>query len=182
MEFTDIDKYGFPFDWFLEIFDSTNNIRAYNLNCVMKTKINNLYVKNYLNYKKFVDEISCLLNISLEDKNKYLEKEEYCRMCNNHYPHSYELFTEFIDYHTLKIINVCFDCGYSKYNCSNCESNFFGYEPYEKIYVYSNAEFKNKKLLFCNKCFLNKDNIPIIGLFFKNVDINIEFKDLNKNS
>jgi len=105
------------------------------LNYDMKTKINNLYIKNYLNYKKFVDEISCSFNVSLEDKNKHLDKEEYGNMCNNHYQHSYELFTKFIDFYTLKDIKVCFNCTYTKYYCSNCEFNF-GYEPYEYIYIY----------------------------------------------
>ena len=57
-------------------------------------------------------------------------------MCYNHYPHSYQLFTKFIDYHTLKYIEVCFNCEYD-----------FGYEPYEKTYVCKNEDFKNKKII-----------------------------------
>ena len=167
----------FPFDLFLDTYDSTNDVKAINLDSEIKCKINNLYNENYLNYKKFVDEIICLLKLSPENKNEYLKKEEVCYLCTNNYPHSYKIFYEFIDCYTSKNIKVCFDCAYTKYKCSNCDYDF-GYGQYEKIYVYTNKDFNDKKLFFGNKCYLNIDNIPIVSLFFKNTNIVIEFKNI----
>lgn len=180
MNLTDIDKYGFPFNWFIDVYEEINGIeKALNLYFI-KNKINSIYNLHYLNYTKFIDEISILLNISFDDKIKYLKKEKRCTLCKQNYPHSLEIFTTFIDGQTNENLNhtICFYCANTKYFCSNCDLSF-GKEPYEHIYIYKNEIIDNKFLTICKKCY-NEENIPLVDLFYKDIKINIEFNDLKK--
>lgn len=179
MNLNDIDKYGFPFLWFIDTYDKINGFgSALNLN-IIKNKIKKFYDLNYLNYSKFIDKIEFLLNISPSNKIEYLEKEEKCKLCEKNYPHSFEIFREFIDFQTNKKINskICFDCAHTQYFCSNCNFNLNN-EPYEQIYIYADENNKNNFLTICKLCYKDKNNIPLISLLYKNVKISIEFCDL----
>lgn len=187
MDLTDINKYGFPFYWFVDVYDQLNDSPAYELNIDVKNTIDNAYLINYLNYANFIDEISLIINITPDDKKKYLNEEKKCMLCNKNYPHSFEIFTNFIDFNTKKHLNkqICFDCAYTQYSCSNCDSSF-GLEPYENIYLYfdhnsnnsNNASKENKTNLFapiCENCKYSNKDLPLLYLLFKNYKIDIEF-------
>ena len=185
MNLSHIDKYGFPFCWFIDTYDEINQQNANCLEHCIKNIIDDNYKKNYLNYLNFIDKIIKLLNISPDEKIKYLQKEIKCVLCNKNYPHSFEIFTEFIDFTTDKNINnnICYDCACGKYVCSNCNTEIILNELYEKIYIYTNKDNKNNKNLYvaiCKKCKFLGEDLPLIGLLYKNIELNIEFNDLEK--
>jgi hypothetical protein len=179
MDLSDVDKYGFPFCWFVDKYDELNELNNKNANLlceITKKSIDEFYKCNYLDYSGFIDEISKLLDISNEDKIKYLEQEKKCLLCNKNYPHSFEIFTDFIDYNSKENINskICYDCAYSKYNCMNCNQEQY-IEPYEKIYIYTNCENKNGYVNLCEKCINIK--LPFISLLYKNFKFEIDFNE-----
>lgn len=172
-----VDKFGFPFCWFVDAYDEINGIGASNkLSNDTKTKIDKIYTLNCLNYSKFIELISVLLNISQKDKIEFMKKEQKCVMCKHNYPYSYEIFTNFIDFYTSQKLNlnICFNCAHAKYSCSNCNLNC-GSDPYENIYICTDKDIKNKFLTFCKLCYKNRSEIPIVCLFYKDTKINIEF-------
>lgn len=181
MVFSVIHKYGFPFNWFIDTYNEINEINRIgltnNLTDDIKNEINEIYIGEHLNYSEFINKVGILLNISSNDKIKFLEKEIKCKLCEQNYPHSFEIFTEFIDWKTKQKINntICFDCAYSTYTCSNCNFNF-GNEPYEHIYIYPNEIFKNKFLTICETCY--NIPIPLFSLFYKDIEINIQYNDI----
>lgn len=186
MDLTDIHKFCFPFNWFIDTYDKINGIgTANNFDENIKNKINQIYIEEHLNYSKFIDKIEILLNISSNDKIKFLEKEIKCKLCKQHYPYnpySFEIFTKYIDWITKKNLNsmICFNCACSQYFCSNCDCKI---ELGESIYIYTNENFKYKFLTICETCYFHvqytNEQMPLFFLFYKDIKINIEFNDIN---
>lgn len=182
MNQSQINKYGFPFCWFIDTYGELNLQNANFFEKSIKNIIDDNYKKNYLNYSNFINEITQLLNISSDEKIKYLQKEIKCILCHKNYPHSFEIFTEFIDFITDKNINnnICYDCAFDKYHCSNCNIELNLIEQYDKIYIYTNKDNKNLYAPICKFCKFFGGDLPLIGLLYKNIELNIEFTDLKK--
>jgi len=136
------DKYGFPIKWFVDKHFDTNFDKK---TCQF---IDKKYREHYLDYTKFINEISTVLSISSSDISKYLEVEHSCRLCNKYYPYSFEKFTKFIDYDSKKDLTeeICYNCVYSKYNCNKCKKKL-NYEPYGIVYIDNIT-----KLGLCKEC------------------------------
>jgi len=148
----DNNKYGFSFEWFLIAYDKLNcPKKVINLDENIKNEIMKIYNKNCLNYVEFIDGISILLNISNDDKIKYLEIETKCIICKKNYPHYWEQFVVIYDLSKNNITDkLCYDCLYCKYiKCNKCDYDLRN-EPYEEIYICNDIK------AMCNKC--NNDN------------------------
>ena len=146
------DKFNFSFEIFVNAYDEINYPKkSYNLSLNDKNAINKIYKQNSYDYNKFINKISKYFNMSDEIKNKYLNKEKYCILCNNNYPYDYESFINYYNYTNHKYLNysMCYDCIYKNINCNNCNKKINIDEPYTNIYIDDNYNY------FCKECFKN---------------------------
>ena len=180
---SDIDKYKFPFNWFIDTYDSLNDTKAYQLDKSIQNKIDQIQLQNALNYPNFIEEITKILNISPNDKMKYLEKEEKCLLCNKNYPFTYEIFINFRDFHTCTDINdkFCFSCSESNFSCANCNGQIEITGPYEQtIYIWTDNSYPNSHMCICEICKQNNKDLPMVALLYKNIEIQMDLTGLKK--
>jgi hypothetical protein len=182
MNLTNNDKYGFPFDWFVETYDELNKTNANELNDDYKIIIDNYYLQYALDYSKFINEISKLLNISHDDKIKYLKKEKCCLLCDEKYPFSFELFIFFKNYTDEKdITDICFDCSNLNLTCDNCNKPIEQTGPYEQtIFIHPANSNIFTHVIICEFCKQNNKELPLVSLSTNKIQIQIEFIDLEK--
>ena len=153
MNLSVVDKYGFPFSWFIDKYNELNNDNSLHISDEKQDYIDTKYETLYLNYPKFIDYISDYLKISDKDKLEYLNQEYKCVICKEKYPHYLEKFTNYIDYDSKSVLteDICYDCVYQKYECMKCDT-ILNDEPYGDMYLKLKKENKYEVIKLCFEC------------------------------
>ena len=122
-----IQKYGFNFEWFLDVYNEINYLNISDLDNKSLNIIESCYRNNYLNYHDFIKIILEKFKM-IDDINIYLSQEKKCLICQNNYPFSLDCFITFYDKNKSDITKcMCVDC--IQYYTSE------DIEPYQKIYL-----------------------------------------------
>lgn len=136
-------NYNFNFEWFISAFESTFPKKNYQeLDEITHTKINNSFMKNSLNYKSFIYDISEILNI--KDIHIFLHNEQFCVCCSNNYPYLFNTSAKIYNHKNKEEITskLCYNCIYLINSCDIC--NY--------IFTKDDDKYIDDNIYICSSC------------------------------
>lgn len=135
------------FEWFINGYEEVFLTSIRELNENIRSNILMIFNENIHNYKKFIEELQPILDLTFEQKQTMLKHEKYCICCNN-YPITQDPFIIYYDILTNKEITyeLCGIC--NKFtNCHKCNNKEID-GPWEKFYFDT-----SNMTMMCNDCY-----------------------------